>query len=74
MPDWRRLIRQRLADVPLPPADELGIVEELAQHVEDCYRDGCARGLSEDAAEAAALAEIDGPCLANGMRESLLPE
>ena len=49
MPDWRRLIRQRLQDVPLPPADELGIVEELAQHVEDCYRDCRARGLSEAA-------------------------
>ena len=74
MPDWRRLIRQRLAEVPLPPADEMGVVEELAQHVEDAYRDGCTRGLSEAEAEAAALEEIDGQCLADEMRESLLPE
>jgi hypothetical protein len=74
MPDWRRLIRQRLADVPLPPADEIGIVEELAQHVEDCYADCCARGLSASEAEAASLAEIDGQCLADLMRESLSQE
>jgi hypothetical protein len=74
MPDWRRLIRQRLAEVPLAPADEMGIVEELAQHVEDAYRDGCARGLSEAEAEAFALEEVDGPCLVDEMRESLLPE
>lgn len=71
MPDWRRLIRQRLADVPLPPADEIGIVEELAQHVEDCYQDLCARGLPPCEAEALSLQEIDGTQLAEEFRESL---
>jgi len=74
MPEWRRLIRQRLKDLSLPPADELAIVEELAQHVEDCYRDGRARGLSESEAEAAALAEIDEASLVDGMRQWLLPD
>jgi hypothetical protein len=68
MPDWRRLIRHRLIAADLPPADEIGIVEELAQHVEDCYQDCCARGLSAEEAEAASLAEIDGQTLADGMR------
>ena len=74
MPDWRRLIRQRLKDVSLPPADEIGIVEELAQHVEDCYRDCRARGLSEADAEAASLAEIDEANLVSDMRQWLLPD
>lgn len=74
MPDWRRLIRQRLQDVPLPPADEIGVVEELTQHVEDCYRDHRARGLNEADAEAAALAEIEEASLVSELRQWLLPE
>ena len=71
MPDWRRLIRQRLAAVSLPPADEIGIVEELAQHVEDCYEELCARGLAPCEAEALSLKEIDGAQLAQELKESL---
>src|SRR5262249_53587221 len=40
------------------PADEAEIVEELAQHMDDRYRDQLARGVPELEAQRAALAEI----------------
>jgi predicted permease len=61
MPEWRDVIRARLAGAGLQPAREAEVVEELAQHVEDRYRDAIARGLSHADATALALAEIDSP-------------
>jgi len=36
MPDWKPEIRRRLANLQLPPTREAAIVEELAQHLDDC--------------------------------------
>ena len=39
MPDWNEQIRKQLAELNLPQAREAEIVEELAQHAEDRYRE-----------------------------------
>jgi putative ABC transport system permease protein len=58
MPEWREELRRRLTPLGLPPAREAEIVEELAQHLEDRYRELRSRGASDDAAQRAALDEI----------------
>jgi hypothetical protein len=58
MPDWREVVRRRV-----PPRGsgrrEAEAREELAEHLADRYRDARARGESEEAAGAAALAELE---------------
>jgi hypothetical protein len=71
MPEWRRLVRERLAGVDLPPADEIGIVEELAQHLEDRYRELCSAGQSDEEALRASLDEIAANDFTADLKESL---
>src|SRR5262245_11477587 len=59
MPDWRRIVRERIEAARLPPAHEADVTDEIAQHVEDRYREAIARGLSEADAVREGLAEID---------------
>ena len=63
MPEWKEEIRRRLADLKLDPAREAEIVEELAQHLEDRYRDLGAGGETPAEAErrtdAQLLARVD---------------
>src|ERR1700722_7838104 len=47
MPDWNEQIRKHLADLNLAPAREAEIVEELAQHAEDRYRELQSGGATE---------------------------
>src|SRR5215510_13064856 len=63
MPEWRDEIRQRLADAKLQPTREAEIVEELAQHLDDRYNELLARGVTNNDALRAALAELS-PMLA----------
>ena len=58
MPDWKDLIRRQLEDLNLAPAREAEIVEELAQHADDCYRELQSGGASETEAHRIALEEI----------------
>src|SRR6266571_4128651 len=58
MPDWKEEVRQCLASVNLEAAREAGIVEELAQHLEDRYTELLARGANDEQAARAALAEL----------------
>jgi hypothetical protein len=60
MPDWRSVVRARLADHGLAPDAGAALVDELAQHVEDAYRSQRAQGASDEDALAAALRELDG--------------
>jgi MacB-like periplasmic core domain len=60
VPDWRPEIRRRLARLPLAPTREAEIVEELAQHLDDCYAESLARGATPAEAHRAALAELSG--------------
>jgi hypothetical protein len=55
MPEWRAVIRRRLAGLALRPVDEIDIVEELAQHVEDRYADLVSAGASEEEAVGGSL-------------------
>lgn len=38
-PNWKHIVRARLAALRLPPARELEIVEEVALHLEAVYDD-----------------------------------
>jgi MacB-like periplasmic core domain len=54
MPDWTKYIRQNLHLHGLRPDREAEIIEDLAQQLEDAYREALAGGMAE--AEAAAFA------------------
>src|SRR5215468_4807751 len=60
MPVWEVEIRQRLASLHLEPTREAAIAEELAQHLDDCYAELIAGGMSEAEAYQQALAELSG--------------
>jgi putative ABC transport system permease protein len=57
--DFSRLIRERLADAAgtLPPD---GVVEELAEHLQERYEDALAAGRGPDSARREALSELAG--------------
>src|SRR5689334_22570275 len=59
MPDWNQLVRRRLAALNLASAAESDLAEELAQHLEDRYRDLVAGGATSDDAYREVLAELD---------------
>lgn len=71
MPDWRRLVRARVAHAGLDPVDEIDVVEELAQHVEDRYQ--CLRNQGVPDAEAidVSLRELEGDDLTDGLADAL---
>lgn len=58
MPDWKPELRQRLAKLNLAPTREAAIVEELAQHLDDCYAELRGGGASEAEAWQRTLAEL----------------
>ncbi len=58
MPEWRQEIRRRLAKLRLEPTREGAIVEELAQHLEDCYEEWLVGGATAAEAERRTLAEL----------------
>ena len=60
MPDWKPEIRRRLANLNLEPLREAAIIEELAQHLADCYADLLASGVTEADAERQTHAELAG--------------
>jgi predicted permease len=60
MPDWNEPIRKQLADLNLAPTREAEIVEELAQHAEDRYRELQSGGATEAEAHRIALDELSG--------------
>src|SRR5262250_2660866 len=58
MHDWKKLVRKRVRAANLDPIRENEIVEELAQHLEDCYRECIADGASASQATRATLDEL----------------
>jgi hypothetical protein len=69
MPEWKQEIRRRLANLKLAPPREAAIVEELSQHLDDCYAESLAHGATEEEACRMALAELsDEQVLARGLR------
>jgi predicted permease len=57
--DWRPELRRRLAPLRLPPVREGEIVDELAAHLDDRYREHLAGGVSDAQARRLALAELN---------------
>ncbi len=69
MPEWTTLVRRRLASVPLDGAREAEIVDELAQHLDDRFRELRARGATDADAERMVLAELEGAApISEGLR------
>ena len=58
--DWKPHIRPRLASLRLSPSREAEIAEELAQHLEDRWRELVARGATPEEAAHSAKTEFDG--------------
>jgi predicted permease len=58
MHDWQSEVRARLAALRLKPEREADIVDEIAQHLEGCYREAISRGASRGEATRVALAEL----------------
>jgi predicted permease len=58
MPEWEQEIRGRLASLHLAPARETAIIEELSQHLDDCYAESLASGASPEDAYRAAISEL----------------
>ncbi len=56
--NWKSEIKRRLADLKLEPTREQEIVEELAQHLEDRYRELKAGGVSSQQATSALIEEL----------------
>ncbi|MGH9665539.1 MAG: ABC transporter permease, partial [Bryobacteraceae bacterium] len=59
MPDWKSLVRERIAALRLEPSAEESLVEEFAQHLEACYRERRSGGASDEEACRIALSELD---------------
>src|SRR5579884_1818772 len=59
MPDWKTIVQDRVASMRLDPAAEAALIEELAQHLEDKYRELRACGASEEEAFWQAERELD---------------
>ncbi len=69
MPDWKPEILRRLAPLRLAPMREAEIAEEVAQHLEDRYRELLSAGETDDSAYRISLCELEGEdFLARGLR------
>ncbi len=58
-PDWKAIVRDRIALLRLNPGPESDLIEELAQHLEDRYRELRSGGAREEDAYRGAVAELD---------------
>src|SRR5215210_1239576 len=59
MPEWKVLIRERLARLRLEPTREAEIIEELSQHLDDRYEELLARGATRAEAHRAVQHELN---------------
>ena len=59
MPDWKNLVRQRLTPLGLTTAAETDLVDEVAQHLEDLFRELRSGGTGAEEAYRQAMAELD---------------
>ncbi len=74
MSDWQEAIRDRLAQLHIDGAAEAEIIEEVAQHLEDCYRELLDRGVSDEEARRLALGELEeNKSLEEQLRKTRIP-
>jgi predicted permease len=70
MPDWKSIVRQRLQSLRMTAAAESDLADELAQHLEDQYRELLSGGASPQSAAQQVLAELDDTYPAAGVHGS----
>jgi len=58
MPDWRALVRDRLSLPSVRPEREAEIVEDLAQQLEEAYREALLQGESEESARESVMRHL----------------
>jgi hypothetical protein len=68
MPEWKELVRERLAPLTLDGSHEAAIVEEMAQYLEDRYDELLLRRVSPGEAQRAVLEELSDPVQLMGSR------
>ncbi|MGA7239284.1 MAG: ABC transporter permease [Bryobacteraceae bacterium] len=75
MPDWKNLVRYRLTALNLTASAESDLADEVAQHLEDRYRDLTAAGTALDEAYRQVVAELEsvGPLQAAIRSQQRLP-
>jgi hypothetical protein len=59
MPDWKNIVRDRIAALHLEGATEPDLAEELGQHLDDRYREVCSGGVSAEEAYRRVISELD---------------
>lgn len=59
MPDWKNVVRERLAPLRLEGTAEADLTEELAEHLEDRFREYLSGGASEEEAYRKGISELD---------------
>src|SRR6185437_1351281 len=59
MPDWKSIVRDRIASLHLKGTAESDLAEEFSQHLEDRYRELRSGGASEDEAFQKTISELD---------------
>src|SRR6185437_16704267 len=59
MPDWKRIVQDRIKTLRLEPTSESDLVEEFSQHLEDRYRELRSGGASEAEAYRDVISELD---------------
>jgi len=58
MPDWNKVVRERLSDMRLELQDENDVIAELADHLEETFESLHRGGMSEHEATRRALAQV----------------
>lgn len=61
-PDWKSLVQDRLRPLRLNATAELNLTVEIAQHLEDHYRELLSGGTAEEEAYQRTLSELDDVC------------
>lgn len=58
MPDWKKIVREKLGTLPLTNGRRDEVIEELAQQLEAAYEEALAQGLNEQEAMRRSLAQF----------------
>ena len=58
MPDWKKIVREKLGPLPLTNGRREEVIEELAQQLESAYEEALAQGMSEPEALRRSLAQF----------------
>lgn len=58
MPDWKKIVREKLGTLPLTNGRRDEVVEELAQQLESAYEEALAQGIHEQEAMRRSLAQF----------------